>query len=283
MKDTNLNPIGSTTLRTLGTLATLALAALTAAPAFAHAGRNFAVQVVDDGQAGQQLRLQGFNTLGPEAGVDPNGRQFFGAVHDHFAFLPGGGAEAEQPGFLVNASEAGLLGHSLTLQVIGAKKWVVDRNAVLMEGSAMLAPGIGIDDINYDDLASGETIFINAVRNSGSFVDTANLGELVLTGSGGVADGGLAGSDDIEVTYDIGVQAPDTIFVIESVLKTSAPGVADSASFFTILSPDGDDMRDRLHFPSLLVEQSLGTPVPEPAGLAVLAVLLPLAARRRRD
>jgi len=277
MSDFNLKLIRPATLRTLGALA---LAALSAAPAFAHAGRNFAVQVVDDGAADQQLQLQGFNTLGPEAGVDPNGRQFFGAVHDHFSFIDGG-AEAEQPGFLVNASENELLGHSLTLQVIGAKKWVVDRSNVLMDGSAMLAPGIGIDDITYQPLADSETIFINAVRNPGDFVDTTGLGELLLTAPGGVTDGGLAGSDDIEVTYDIGVQAPDTIFVIESVLKTSAPGVADSDPFFTILSPDGEGMRDRLHFPSLLVEQSLGTPVPEPTSLAI-AALLPLLVRRRR-
>lgn len=237
------------------------------------------MQVVPDGSGGQQLRLQGFNTTGPEMGVDPLGRQYFGAVHDHFDFLPSGGAEAEQPGFLVNASQTQLLGSSLTLELLGAQKWVVDRSVILMDGSSMLAPGVGVSDIDLIDLTVPETIFINSVRNPGSFVGTASLGDLLLTSS--VTDGGLAGVDDIEVTYDIGVQSPDTIYVLEAKLKTNAVGIDDSESFFTILSPDGDDMRDRLHFAALLVEGSLGTPVPEPAALG-LVTLLPVLMRRRR-
>jgi hypothetical protein len=254
-------------------------AVFAAAPALAHSGRNFAVQLVDDGSGGQQLRLQGFNTTGPEMGVDPAGRQYYGAVHDHFDFLSGGGAEAEQPGFLVSASLTELLGESLSLQIIGAQKWVVDRNVILMPGSPMLAAGIDADDIVLQGLTPGETIVINSVRETGQFADTASLNEVLLAAT--VTDGGLAGVDDIEATYDIAVQSTDTIYVIESVLKTSAPGIGDSESFYTILSPDGLDMRDRLHFPSLLLEQTFGTPVPEPTSMMGMAALAFLVRRRR--
>ncbi|MFK7790535.1 MAG: hypothetical protein AB8C95_13710 [Phycisphaeraceae bacterium] len=246
----------------------------------AHSGRNFAVQLANDGSGGQQLRLQGFNTTGPEMGVDPSGRQYYGAVHDHFDFLSNGGAEAEQPGFLVSASLSELQGHSLTLQVVGAQKWVVDRNTILMPDNPMLASGIDARDIVLQALSANETIIINSVREPGDFADTASLDDVLLAAL--VTDGGLAGVDDIELTYDIGVQSTDTIYVIESVLKTSAPGIADSESFYTILSPDGSDMRERLHFPALLLETSLGTPVPEPASIGILA-LLPVLMRRRRS
>ena len=73
----------------------------------------------------------------------------------------------------------------------------------------------------------------------------------------------------------------DWVVVDVDGLLVRLTGIADSEAIYTILSPAGATMAERLHHPSLFAEQFFGTPVPEPSTLAALA-LLPLLMRRRR-
>jgi len=235
-------------------LPALTLAVLTATPALAHDGRRFEIQIFDG-----QLVAQGYIT----DGIDDGGgvvRPYLNTIHGHFENKTSNFATADLPGYDILGNADALIGYSLIWEPIAFSKWTTPDTT----GPVSLTP-----------LDAGETI------------------EVVFGGSGVSSDGpfgpieffaSVPGSNagDIDLSYDFfGDNPAGQLYVIQSVLKTDAPGIADSATIYTILSPDGVTMQERLHMPSLFAEQSLGAPVPEPGAMG-LAALLPVLMRRRR-
>ncbi len=228
------------------------LAAALATPAWAHDGRRFEVKIVND-----QLVAHGYISDGEDDGGGVV-RPYFNAIHDHWANNPvADAASADLPGFDVLDDADALIGHDLIWTLTGVRKW----NTPATSGPVVL-----------DDLAPGEELF---VRFGASTVSATAPGPLTLvngfTGSNGV---------DLDLAYDIGVRPAGAIYVLEGTLSTTATGVADSSTVYTILSPDGATPMERLHHPSLYLETQLGVPVPEPAALAPLAGCLALLRRR---
>jgi len=290
-----LNKPKKTIMKTIPSrLLTLACLVSTALSAQAHDGRRFQVEVNDG-----QLSARGVNTIdstGPDGTtvIDPKGlRPYTQAVHGHWTNATAA-VFSTLPGYDAGSGADVLAGHDLTLTLTGARKWSgVGAN---LDG-AQVRPGTTTD---FGPLDAGESIELNFGGVSSQSVDTADLGVagagLSLTlidgfdGRVALDDDGLAqrpaeGSNgyDLDLTYFYsGPSAPaDTLYVIESVLSTTHPGVRTSETVYTLLSPDGMGPVQRLHFASLFAERALGTTVPEPAALALLCIGATALAMRR--
>jgi hypothetical protein len=241
--------------------------ALTAgvSPALAHDGRRFEVQVIDD-QLFAQGYLSGDNPADDGGGIE---RPYANALHDHWANHANSqnfSATAYLPGYTLPAGGP-LTGHTLDLTLIGASKWD--------NPPAMPAPGTIPDLVPLD---SGESISVN-------FFDGVTLHTATTDSPGTIPlvdaiDAG--GFEDIDPFHQIQDRPEGVIHVLEFVLSTSAPGVADSGSIFVVLSPDGDTMAERLHHASLLTEAHLGTPIPAPGAALGVTALASVGLRRRR-
>ena len=267
----------------------LSALALACAPlALAHDdGRNFELTVADFGQ-GLQLAAQGLNFTQATASpggpiIDPEGnRPFVNAIHDHFgAAVTIGNVTTARAAFpsintFNQSGTSALEGAALSLELIDGFKFVsprVQREQVgnviqpvtVTETNALTRTDL---DLNTEDIV---------VTHTGSFasVSLSNPGALLLTDS--FAD---SNQNDFEFFFDIGLDTTDTIYVLETVLRTTAADVADSEPVFIILSPDGTGPEERLHFESLFAEQQLGTVVPEPSTLALLGAGWLLIRRR---
>ena len=215
--------------------------AVTTAPVWTHDGRRFEVKVIDG-----QILAHGYNS-GPDDGA-PSPRPYFNAIHGHWennASPAVTAAAADLPGYDVFAP--GLLaGHDLTLTLLGASKWV---NPPPMPPTDTVP--------TFEPLEVEETIFLTF---DGSTIDSNGRGSLVL--SPNVPGAGLR---DIDLSYDIASRPAGLLYVLELQLSSSHPGMIDSETIYTILSPDGADPMERLHHASLFLESFLGAPVPEPA------------------
>ncbi len=240
---------------------TAALALTTALPAFAHGGRRFEVKVVDD-----QLVTHGYIT----EGLDDDGggliRPYYNAIHAHFSNKTSNFATADLPGFDVLDDADALIGYDLQWIATGFKKW----------SSPDTAGPVDLTDLDMDEVI--EVVYGgNSVRSDNAAASPSEFTLDLLPNFDG--DNG----EDLDLTYDFYGDNPlGEIYVIESILTTDAPGIADSTTVYTILSPDGDNPMQRLHHAALFTERSLGTPVPEPAVLS-MAVLLPALLRRPRQ
>lgn len=227
--------------------------------AFAHGGRRFEVQIIDN-----QLVAQGYITSGEDDGGGVV-RPYHNAIHDHWTnFASNTGASATLPGFDVLNEADALIDSNLQWTLTGVFKW---------------AP----TDTELQPLAPTETIFISQGGTVASSVDlitpNANTSLQLLDAFNG------ANGDDLDLSYEYLSNPLDvpvgTIYVVASELSTSAAGVESSDTVYTLLSPDGNNHAERLHHASLHLESLLGTPVPEPA-TATIGVLSLIALRRRR-
>lgn len=222
------------------------------APALAHDGRRFEVQIVDD-----QLVAQGYLDNIPDDGGGVV-RPYVNAIHGHFSNGGPGFAFATLPGYDILGNADALIGHDLTWEATGFSVWRTPS----MTGT-----------VSLDTLGAGEQIKV--LKGLQSVDSELGLGSIELLSS-------VTGSTvlDIDLSYEFyGDHPSGEIFAIESKLTTSAPGVADSGTIYTLLSPDGATPMEKLHHHSLNAESQLG--VPEPGSLA-MAALLPLLMRRRR-
>ncbi|MFI4859098.1 MAG: PEP-CTERM sorting domain-containing protein [Phycisphaerales bacterium JB063] len=238
---------------------TLTAALLTAAfatPALAHGGRRFEIQVDSQGQ----LYAQGVNTGSPDGA--PDIRPYYNAIHGHWAnSAAGNNAFADLPSFDVFSPPAELEGADLTITLANAFKWV--------------APPTMPDDSTvpvFEPLDSSETIYFSF---GGTTLNTDDLGQsLVLLDPVPVG-----GQGHLDVSYEIAMHPDNAIYILELTLASSAADILDSDPVYAILSPQGSTY----HHASLFTERYLGTPVPEPGSLAVLAVVgLAMRTRRRR-
>lgn len=238
---------------------TLSLTLTLSLSVLAHDGRRFEVQVIDN-----QLVAQGY--ISGELATDDGGgliRPYYNAIHGHFSNseLQPNYATATLPGFNVLDNATALAGLDLTMTITGFQKW---------SSPAMSGP------VSLTSLDGDEVMAVN-------YGGTAVLSSSFMTGTDSFTlVSGFNGTDagDIDLLYEfVGDNPSGEIYVIESVLSTNAPGVLNSTTVYTLLSPDGANMAEKLHHQSLYLESQLG--VPEP-GAFVLAALLPVLMRRRR-
>lgn len=228
----------------------------------AHEGRRLEVEVHNN-----QLWAQG-SIGGPDDGGGVI-RPYYNSMHDHWtnAFGDKQEATANLPAWdIINPNE--LVGHSVSITWTDAFKWVAPP---------MMPPAGTVP--NFSPLASGELITVTGPL--GDELDSLSLGQLMLVNS---VD--IHGHLNLDIEYKINKQPLNEIFILEWTLSSNAPGIADSRSIYTILSPDGADPMERLHHASLYVERYLGvSAVPEPGvlGLTLLAGSLGwLGSRRKR-
>ena len=289
-------------VRTVAPLAGLLTACVGLTPhAHAHTtGRNFELRVTDDtGTPTLVAAGLNFSESSNPAGtvIDPSGdRPYVNAIHDHFDnfSVTGGGARATFPSIntFTQDGTAALSGTALYLDVLGGFKFVAPRVNRLETADGIVAgAAIGTQDaagnlvapdaagnlIATDlDLAT-ENIFVTFSGGQIGTSLTEDSRELLLTSNF------TNGANDFEFTFDIGLIPLDTVYVLETVLRTDAEGVADSDSVYFIFSPDGVGPDERLHFESLAIERQLGLTVPEPTTAAAIGVGgLTLLGRRRR-
>jgi len=124
----------------------------------------------------------------------------------------------------------------------------------------------------------GETIFVTYGSGPGATIDTGGMGTLVLLDS---VPAGTA--EDLDPVDEIASRPADVIHVLEFQLSTRAPFIEASDTIHTILAPDGVGPAQRLHVSSLLLEQFLGTAVPEPGSLAPAPIIGFFLRRPRRS
>ncbi len=250
-----------------GTLVAFAVLLLTCSPASAHLGRRLRLNIENG-----QIVAYGANTGEPD-GL-PNERPYAGAVHDHWknytipALPQPTFAQTFLPEFDVPASVTGLVGRSLTLDLVGAWQWANPVMAHHGHTTPTLTP-----------LDLGEVIRVEGALNT--WTDTAQKGSFLLS------EPLPAGGDpDVPILYSIAGHPVNEIHVLKFIISASTPVGAQplrpSAPVFVMISPDGTTMEEKLHHESLLLEEFMSN-VPEPSGgCLMLLAALGLVQRSRR-
>lgn len=289
-------------LQTTQFILTALSTSMIASSAFAHGGRRFDIQVVDNKLVAHGYISDGKDDMGdnfkPANPGDPLYRKYTNAIHAHWAtdslgLLSG----ADLPGFDIK-DETQLLGDDLKLEVLAVKKW---SNAPFADfaasdghshGStsqmhmASTTPhhGTGVHSAtvhpHFMPITTGETI---QVSHSNTPLTTGTPFELAsFVGSSGHFDLNfdfIPDGFDPRDTSTFALAPTDAIYVVELQLSTTTdPTIQASDTIHAIFSPSGVDGSHHL---SLATEAALGTLVPEPSTLAITA-LLPVLMRRRR-
>ena len=215
-------------------LIAFALLALTTAASGASLldGRRYEILVLD-GKLYAHGYLLNYND-------DGNGlsRPYYSAQHNHWGSRDIGGSVCHL-GF--DLYEPGpLVGHRVWVEMIDSFKW----------DSPPLLPPVGTDPV-LEPLAVGEYIL---ARFGGDTVSTETLGTLTL--SEAVDAGGFVQAN---IRYDTPAQPTDYLLGVTYILRTDAPGVADSDPLHVIFATaDAPTPVERLHYAALHLEASLG-------------------------
>lgn len=257
----------------------MAAALKMAANVEAHDGRRIEVVVIDNKLYGQGY-LSGTNPIDDGGGIV---RPYLNAIHAHFenALNPNTqSAEATLPSFdIFNAAAEILDGADVYLDLLSATKWdqPTPQDTSLV-GPARLGQDFQIPD-TLPALGPGDQpIFVGF---EDEVVSTFDPGRLTLaTDLNGPAV-------DLDLRYQIDDRPENILYVLEWQLSTTQVGIESSDSLYTILSPDGTGVFERLHFQSLALERNFGVTlaaaVPEPGSVAGLAACaLAFWMRRKR-
>jgi hypothetical protein len=242
------------------------LAIILAGPAWGHGGRQFEILVINN-----QLFAQGKN-IGPGDGAD-SPRPYYNSIHDHWAndFDPDPNvmtAAAGRPGYDVT-SPGPLGGEDIFLTVLGGSKWGADPNVLLPDPNTI--PVLLPLDPDEEMTVIFHGFEVGNTTDGGTF-------ELIHE----VDPNGYMHQDSL--TYAIGQNPVDMIYVLELQLSTSAPGIEPSDTIYSIFSPEGITPSLKLHYHSLFLEEFLGTPIPEPSSFVLLSMAgLLIGTRERRS
>ena len=289
------------THRLMTAAATCGLLALTAPDALAHDGRRFSIEVRDG-----QLVAQGY--ISGTAAVDDGGglvRPYVNALHGHWS-TPSAAVDfsfATLPGYDVQPDAAALLaGGSLTYELIGGLV-LTDPAAALPDTGHGGHQGTQNHQtpVHSGDVAEPPTPIASSERPldlrrlsadqavtvsyGNAAVSTDAPGELVL--SAALGGGGLL---DIDLSYHVAQQPINEIYVLESLLHTTATdasgaAIRSSETVYTLLAPDPSFTRG-FHAQTIALEAALaggasGASIPEPATAVLLLLGGGVLLRRR--
>lgn len=228
----------------------------------AHSGRRLAVVVLNG-----QLAAHGYNTGASDGQVSP--RPYYNAIHGHWNNSPAGPqvATATLPGFDVFgpnsvgvvgvAPSAGLLaGESLTLTLLSAGTWT--------------PPTSPISHGNFGPISIVPLTAVNAVEieHQGQAYLTSDPGQISFPLALGGEIDPLVGAVDLDLIYRTSGHPTGSLYVLEWALSTTAAGITDSGSVYTLLSPEG-----MLHHQSLYAESQLSVAVAPTPGASMLALI----------
>lgn len=240
-----------------------AAVSLLPAPAGAHEGRRFAIEVVEG-----RIQAQGINT-GADDGA-PYVRPYTNSLHDHWQNVPGIGAVSSLPGFdITPSSSVALAGHRLEIELLRVREWVNPPMTPAPGMTPMLSP-----------LPPGQIISVHCPVAT---LTSDTLGATPLIEA--ISFGGVR---DIDLFYQINDLPQDSIHVLDfrlfaSRLDGSPTSVLPSRTVYVLLSPDGATPQERLHHASLYLESYLAA-APEPSAMLLAAAsLLGYATRRARS
>jgi len=249
-----------------------------AASVEAHDGRRIEVVVIDNKLYGQGY-LSGADPINDGGGIV---RPYLNVIHAHFenALNPNTqSAEATLPSFDIFDSAAQQLdGADVYLDLLGATKWDQPTpQDTSLEGPERLQQDFQIPEVLPGLGPGDEPIFVGF---EDEVVNTFDFGRFTLaTDLNGPAV-------DLDLRYQIDDRPENILYVLEWQLSTTQSGIESSDSLYTILSPDGVGVFDRLHFQSLALEQNLGVQlaaaIPEPGSFGWLTLLATLKMIRRK-
>ena len=246
----------------------------------AHDGRRFDIQI-KDGQLVALGYISGNNPVDDGNGVV---RDYYNAIHSHWTDLVDLGIQSRStlPGFDIS-DESDLIGDELWLTVTGVKKWA---HAPFSDfaGSHGGGHGSGHGTTHTPSHGGGHFSPNFAAIPADEWVQVQFNGAVLNLGNALQIESSVGSQGHYDLTFDYkagnpldAALAPETaVYLVELQLSTSDPSILPSDTIYAILSPTIAGA----HGLSLATEQALGTPVPEPASLAIMA-LLPVLMRRR--
>lgn len=135
----------------------------------------------------------------------------------------------------------------------------------------------GYDRVGNDDGGGGVRPYFNAMHDH--FNDLTGASTADLPGFDLLDEADEMNGFDLDPTYDYLSGNPSgVIYVLERRSSTNAPGIADSNTVYTILSPIGANIVEKLHLESLYLERQPGI-VPKPGTATIAAASLVLLLR----
>ncbi|MEM9345690.1 MAG: PEP-CTERM sorting domain-containing protein [Planctomycetota bacterium] len=266
------------------TTTAILIAAVFAEAASAHGGRRYDVKVIDNQIVAHGYISTGADDMGDNLPVandgDPLYRTYYNAVHAHWDNIGNAISRSTLPGFDVDDTPE-LQGDELWLTITGAKKWTDAPFADFAGSHGSGHSGHGHFTPDFVALEPEESILVQSLDNG--------LLAPLSPNTAFQLDDGVANGGHYDLVFDFyagnplaHTLAPDSaVYVVEMQLSTSDASILPSDTIYAILSPSGTSVPGSHHL-SLATEAALGTPIPEPTSLGLIAVGGVLLARRRR-